>query len=226
MTSLAKSYAAVVIATGLLLVAACCAQDFSFPQLDRYLLLVALSSTAAALKVKLPALNGTISPNFVFILIGVAGFTLTETLLAACFATLIQCVWKRNTPLVPVQALFNMAVTAIGAVAAFRAPTLFGLPVAHPAALAVSASTIFICNTLLVAEIISLTEQRPALVIWRHCYLWSFPYYLAGAGIAGAVTACSVQIGGRSLLLLPLVYLTHHYYRLCIASRAEIQPAG
>jgi hypothetical protein len=56
--------------------------------------------------------------------------------------------------------------------------------------------------------------------IWRDCDLWTFPYYLIGAGIAGAIIGSARQ-GWKVLLLLPLMYLAYHYYRLCVANRRE-----
>lgn len=54
--------------------------------------------------------------------------------------------------------------------------------------------------------------------ILRQCYLWSFPYYLIGAGIAGAVSSSSHELGWKtSMLISPLMYLVYRYYRICLA---------
>ena len=46
---------------------------------------------ASRLKVELPEITGTISVNFLFILIGIAELTFSETLIVGCAAILVQC---------------------------------------------------------------------------------------------------------------------------------------
>src|ERR1700744_5459827 len=52
---------------------------------------------ASRLKVELPEITGTISVNFLFILIGIAGLSFSETLVLGCSAILAQCIitWWR-----------------------------------------------------------------------------------------------------------------------------------
>ena len=71
-----------------------------------YLLLALLAST---LKVRLPGLTGTMSLNFLFILIGVSQLSISEMLTLGAIATVMQCVWKaRVRPTIP-QVLFNIS---------------------------------------------------------------------------------------------------------------------
>jgi hypothetical protein len=51
---------------------------------------------ASRLKVELPEITGTISVNFLFILIGIAELTFTETLILGCSAILVQCLLTRR----------------------------------------------------------------------------------------------------------------------------------
>ena len=45
--------------------------------------------------------------------------------------------------------------------------------------------------------------------------MWSFPYYLAGAGIAAAISAGNRIIGWQtSLLILPVLFWLYRSYRL------------
>src|SRR5208337_893852 len=67
-------------------------------------LLVAL--LASRLKVKLPGITGTMSVNFLFILLGLRELSLAETLALGCCAILMQCV-HRDRPRV-VQVAFNL----------------------------------------------------------------------------------------------------------------------
>ncbi len=73
----------------------------------------------------------------------------------------------------------------------------------------------FIANAGSIAMVISLTERRPIKRILVDCYFWSFPYYLVGAGIAGAIAWLNQSFNWEtSLLVLPAVYLIYRSYRL------------
>jgi hypothetical protein len=53
--------------------------------------------------------------------------------------------------------------------------------------------------------------------VWRQCYLWSFPYYLAGAAIAGLVVTTGQTVGwAMSLLILPIMYLVYVFYGMFV----------
>src|SRR5215472_5973628 len=69
-------------------------------------LLVAL--LASGLKVQLPGIDGTMSVNFLFILLGVLELSLPETLVIGCAASLTQSVWQLRGRLDPVKVLFNV----------------------------------------------------------------------------------------------------------------------
>ncbi len=82
----------------------------------------------------------------------------------------------------------------------------------------------FLSNTGMVSLVLALIEKQSVAKVWRQCYLWSFPYYLIGAGIAGAVTLSSRTVGWQTsaLLILPLMYLVYSYYRLYLSRRLEL----
>ncbi len=81
--------------------------------------------------------------------------------------------------------------------------------------LGLSAIVYFFANAGSIAMVISLTERRPIVRILVDCYFWSFPYYLVGAGIAGAVTWLNRSFNWEtSLLLVPAVYIIYRSYRL------------
>jgi hypothetical protein len=221
MSSTAKFYIVAIIALGGVLTAAFLFSNWGFREPAQFAALWLLACLAAVLKVKLPTIHGNISVSFVFFLIGIAGLSLAETLVLGFVATPLQCIWRpKKQPLV-IQVLFNIAAVEISIITAFQIPLLFGLPLNSTAGLVVSASSFFIANSALIALVIALVEQRSIQQIWRDCYLWTFPYYMIGAGIAGAITASASQ-GWKALLVLPLMYLAFHYYRLCVANRSEL----
>ena len=81
--------------------------------------------------------------------------------------------------------------------------------------LMVTATVFFVMNTFPVAAAIALTEEKSLRQIWRESYFWSFPYYLLGAGMAGAASAINRYVGWAwALLAVPVVYLIYRSYYL------------
>src|SRR3989442_13968316 len=113
----------------------------------------------------------TISVNFLFILVGPPWFNLSETLLMARVATIVQCFWHAQVRPKPVQVLFNVAnmATAIG-VSHFCYRGLLAAKPSLPALLAAVAIIFFVMNTVPVAAIISLTEGKSLKKVWEDCY--------------------------------------------------------
>ena len=179
-------------------------------------LLVAL--LASSLKIKLPGINGTMSVNFLFILLGVLELSFGETLVIGFAAVLVQCYWKSSRRMQPVHVIFNLSQLPVGTAVSYGVYKLVTTRVLHgpgPLALLAVAITYFVFNTLAMAVIIRLTENKPILKVWSECYFWSFPYYLVGAAIVGVVHFLNQHIGWQSsLLVLPPVYLMYRSYRL------------
>src|SRR5438105_761216 len=103
----AKAYIAFTATTGLMLVA----YELTKWQSSgswRYLCYFVTALLASRLRVKLPGIDGTMSVNFLFILLGILELTLPETLLMASAAALFQCLWNDRNGIKPVQILFNL----------------------------------------------------------------------------------------------------------------------
>src|SRR6266478_1244656 len=107
MRTAAKIYIASVITIGIALLAGCLFFDGEFPDRSKYFAYVLLACVASALKIKLPGIRGTMSTNFLFVLIGVTELSLTETVVLGCGAALVQCLWKPRKWPAPTQVLFN-----------------------------------------------------------------------------------------------------------------------
>jgi hypothetical protein len=85
----------------------------------------------------------------------------------------------------------------------------------HPLVLCLAASTYFIVNAGSIAVVISVSEGKPLREILVGCYFWSFPYYLLGAGISGAIGWFSRAFNWEtSLLFVPAMYIIYRSYRL------------
>jgi len=185
-----------------------------------YLLLAVAAST---LRVRLPGISGSLSLNFLFILISVSQLSFSETLVLGTVATGMQCVWNTRTPPGIAQVLFNISALTMAITSAhfiYHLPQIQQLNGRMPVMLALAACFFFLTNTVLVAAVMSLVETRPFLRLWRQCSSWSFPYYLMGAGVAGLMSYSSQHVGWRtSLLVLPIACLICLHYRLYLERR-------
>src|SRR6266436_5380401 len=148
----------------------------------------ALSVVASMLKFKLPGIEGTYSVSFLFTLIGIAEFTLTETLVATCVGAFIQCVWKAKQRPTIVQILFSMANLCISTGLCFviaHRVLADGLQAYRPAVLALVAAIHFATSTVLVSGVLSLLNGQRLSDVYQKWYFCSFPYYLVGADVVG-----------------------------------------
>jgi hypothetical protein len=215
----ARIYIGTTVALGYGLFAAALIWFHQFPDVARYLACLSLACIASTMKVRLPGLHGTISVNFVFILMALAQFSLVETLTIAFAATLVQCLWRPKTRPKTVQVLFNSSTVLISTALAYLAARVVpGQD--HPfIALAPAATAFFVMNTGMISLILALLSKTTLLAVWKQCHLWAFPYYLVGAAIAAAVDQSSHTVGWRlSLLALPVMYLIYAYYKVCVLS--------
>jgi diguanylate cyclase (GGDEF)-like protein/putative nucleotidyltransferase with HDIG domain len=186
--------------------------------LPRFLCYLAVAILASGLKVQLPGIDGTMSVNFLFILLGVMELSLPETLLIGCTASLVQSVWQTRKRLDPVKVLFNVAgmmanASALTYISYHWLAGRFGS--SKPILLMIAALVFFFANTLPISMVIALTEGKSSRKVWSECYFWSFPYYLVGAAAVGLVGIVNRTAGWEtSLLVLPLIYWVYRSYRL------------
>ena len=194
--------------------------------LTKFVFYLVAAVLASSLKVSLPGIEGTMSMNFLLTLLCIMQLGLPETLLIGLVKTMAQFYWKPVRQLKLVQLLFNFSQVTVGSALTYAAYKLFSLHVFHgaiPLALLVAAITHFAFNTAAMSIIIGLTEDKRVAKVWTDIYLWSFPYYLVGAAIAGLVNLLNGHIGWQaSLLLLPPIYLLYRSYRLYL-SKLEVE---
>jgi len=217
MSTRAKLFIGTTAALGMwvLVHSLCHWQSTSWPRFLCYLVIALLASS---LKIQLPGIDGTMSVNFLFILLGVLEMSLPETLIIGCTASLVQCVWSANRGPEPAKIIFNvlsMMANAIG-LSYFAFYSLqTSLAPNTPLLLVITALIFFLANTAPVAIIISLTEGKSPRKVWAECYFWSFPYYLVGAATVFLVDFINRHTGWETtLLVLPVVYWVYRSYRL------------
>jgi putative nucleotidyltransferase with HDIG domain len=202
---------AVVLAYGL--------WDWHTTDWARYLFYCAIALLASRMKVSLPGVTGTMSMNFLFVLIGITELSRSETLLLGTLGMLVQCLFSAKQRPRLVQILVSVASVACSAAASYAVyheSFLRARSLEAPTMLLLAAATYFVINTFSIAIAIGLTEGKPVWAVWRDSYFWSFPNYLVGAAVALLMSAVSRWFGWQvSLLLLPIVYViyrSHHLY--------------
>jgi hypothetical protein len=219
MPNLAKAYIA-TIGTIAAVVLGVASHRWNPENFGKFVLFFALAMVASTMKIRLPGLKTSISVNFVFILIGIALFSFSETVLIGLGGALVQSLWRPLQRPKLVQIVFNGACLTVCTATAFWAshalPAFLGSSSAA-AMMTVGACVYVVLNTGLVSLVISLAEGRSLKHIWPQCYEWTFPYFLVGAAVAGLASAAGQGSNfGVTLLVVPAMYFVYVYYRMRI----------
>ena len=213
-----KIYIYSVIGAGALLLASSLTSWSPAADLWLWALYVALAVVASVVKLRLPGMEGTYSLSFLFLLYGVAHFSLPQTLMAGCAGVVAQSVLNTKKRPSLIQVLFNAGNVIISVGACFavaRAVLAAGMAHYPSAVLAAVACAYFLVNTVLVSGVLSLLQSKPLKEVCSQWYLWYLPYYLIGVTLVGLVPAPGQAVSGEAgLVLLPLAYLVHFFVGL------------
>src|SRR5258706_8756313 len=142
-------------------------------------LMVAIVSSG--MRISVPGITGTLSLTFLFVLFGVVGLTASETVVLGSVVTLIQCYWNQPRAPRPAKVIFNICAMALAIALTervYQSPWLIENHVDPAIRLAAATCTLFLMNTVPVALMTALAEERPIFSTWREGYFWSLPYYL------------------------------------------------
>src|SRR5437763_127555 len=197
------------------------AWTWSMDDLPKFIAYFLISIIASRLKVKMPEITGTVSVNFLFILIGIVELNFSQTLFIGCASILAQSYSREHGWPKPEQVVFNVSSVSFaiwGAYFVFHGPLHQRMHQTVSLLLMLAACVYFLLNTLPVATIISLTESKSLRKVWTDCYFWSFPYYLVGAAIAGMVSWMNQKVKWQtSFLALPAMFVIYRSYRLYLS---------
>ncbi len=217
MPNRAKAYIAVIVAAGISVLAVG-GLRWSPENAPRFALFILLALIASTMKVRLPGFTGTVAPNFVFIMIGMAQFSFSETALVGFGGAVVQSLWKPQRRPKPVQLLFNVSCLTVSSAGAYWISHFVAGALGSNSLVAVMAlggCFFLVLNTGLVSMVVSLAEEKPLRQVWQNCYEWVFPYFLVGGAVAGLASGSGRAAGWRvSLLVLPVMYFVYVYYRL------------
>ncbi|MFZ0759529.1 MAG: diguanylate cyclase [Candidatus Sulfotelmatobacter sp.] len=211
----AKAFIGLVIAAGMasLLQAAI---HQSSKNIAEFICYLGVAILASRLRVTLPGITGTLSVNFLFILVAIAELSYSEAITLGAVSMLAQSLFPGRPS--STQLTFNVCAGSLSTALAYLVyhnPLANEIIVSRPLVLCLAASTYFIVNAGSIGVVISFTEGKPLRQILVECYFWSFPYYLVGAGIAAAIGWFNHAFNWEaSLLFVPAIYLIYRSYRL------------
>jgi hypothetical protein len=214
MPRIAKAYIALIVASGttVLILAAGSWASASLRQFAIYLGLAAVAST---LKIRIPGIESTLSPNFVFLLLGMAFCRFSEIAVISLAAALVQSLWVTKQARL-IQVTFSAATLILSASVAYQAShfLLGRSAVDSPVTLVILAGCLYLpLNTALIAAVVGLVDGRPVLQVARSCYEYVFPYFMSGIAFAGLVSGAFSRstVWKGALLLMPIVILGYVY---------------
>jgi hypothetical protein len=213
MTTLAKTFIAITIVAGFLVLITCLAVDRSFTDPNHFLYCLTLALLASTFRIKLPGMQSTIGASFVIFLIALTELPFNQTLIIVVLSTLVQCWWRPKKRPKIVQVAFSVATSVVSIALAFQATSVLRQSDATLAALAVASAVFFAVNSGLVSLVVALINRQSLMDVWRNCHRWAFPYYLLGAGLAAGVTMYArTHSWALAFTMLPLLYMAYTCY--------------
>ena len=220
---LARLYVTLVVGTGAVVIGFYGLHPISRPVL--FLVLLAFSSLASALKVSLPLTTSgsTMSVSYAVDFAALLLLGADATMIVAAMSAWAQCTFRTQGQSPVHRTLFSMAslvltVKATGVAYAWLGGPPPGAPyslVTIPKPLVGAAIVYFLGNTSFIASAIALSSRQSPLRVWNENFLWSAPSYFVGAG-AAALGAWILDWGGygmATLVAAPL-YLTYRTYKV------------
>ena len=182
---------------------------------------------ASGLKIRLPGIFGTLSMNYIVVIVALEELSVGAAVCVGIVSTLAQCFIHAESRPTWFQVLFNAAGIPIAVVAAhiaLKSPQLLLLDHTGYVSLLTASIVYFIVNTVTVAGIIGCASGKSIFETWRNSYLWTSPQYLVGGGIAAATHFLSRYWGWPALLMAaPPLYLVYRSYTLYLGRIEEQQ---
>jgi|HubBroStandDraft_6_1064221.scaffolds.fasta_scaffold02976_4 diguanylate cyclase (GGDEF)-like protein/putative nucleotidyltransferase with HDIG domain len=211
----ARAFIGLVIAAGTVSLLQAAIHPIS-RNIAEFICYLGIAILASRLRVSLPGITGTLSVNFLFILVAISELSYAEALTLSAVSMLAQSLYPHRPS--AIQLTFNACAGSLSTAVAylvFHNIWVNEIIVSRPLILCLAASTYFIVNAGSIATVISVSDGKPLRDILVGCYFWSFPYYLVGAGIAGAIGWFNHAFNWEtSLLFVPATYLIYRSYRL------------
>jgi hypothetical protein len=226
----AKIYIAMIIGAGAAVVLMA-AGSWSSASVSQFAMLLGFAAVASTFKLRIPGLESTMSPNFVFLLLAMLCCSFSEVVAIALVAALVQSVWRAKRVRL-VQVAFSAAALVLSASVAYQATHfLLGLSASSsPLVFAVLAGSLYLpLNTGLVSCVIGLVEGRSIVEAAWSCYECVFPYFMGGivfAGlVSGAFSRSTVWQGASVLFPVTVLGYVYSLSRVPVVAMASIRSA-
>ena len=216
MTRTTKAYIALIISSGALLLVLA-AGSWSSANMKQFAIYMGLAALASAMKVRIPGMESTISPNFVFLLLAMVALPFSQIVVISLAAALVQSLWASAKPPRLVQVAFSAATLILSSTLAYGFAHLVvtGGTAEYPVVCIILAGSIYFpVNSGLVSMVIGLVEGQHFKQVSVRCYQWAFPYFRGGIAFAGLVSGAYApgMLWKGALVLLPAVVLAYLYF--------------
>jgi len=226
----AKLYIAFVLVAGLavLLLAA---ESWSSPDIKQFAVYLGLAALASTLKIRIPGIESTITPNFIFVILAINACRFSEVVVISLVAAVIQSFWASAKRPRLVQVAFSAAALVVSAAAAYQLSHLLltGNAWASSSGIVVLAGCVYFpLNSALVAVVIGLVSRQSFRQIFARCDVWTFPYFFAGVVFATLVTIGYDRASSwkGAAILIPAVILAHVYFRNRTGDQLAARPSA
>jgi hypothetical protein len=214
----AKLYVTLVLAAGFAVVLLAATSRTSPANLKAFAVFLGLTALASTLKIRIPGVESTVTPNFVFLLLAANVCSFAEVVVIAIVAAVIQCVWLSAKRPRLVQVAFSAAALVLSIAAAYQLSHFLLAAQAWDSAIAsiiLAGSIYFPLNSALVAVVIGLASGQSLEQIYSKGAATVFPYFMGGIIFAALAASASNHSSswGAAVILIPAVILAHLYFR-------------
>jgi diguanylate cyclase (GGDEF)-like protein/putative nucleotidyltransferase with HDIG domain len=191
-----------------------------------FLFFLACSVACAWLRIGLPTTEGVVSIGFVFVLAGLVRLDLIQVSILAVASTVVSFLRHARRPFDWWNLAFLSAVSLLGVQAGYavyhRVAEITGADYGVVSGLPLAAATMFLVTAFPQATTEALSQKVPLRRVRQEKYLWTMPYYLAGAAIAIIVLVLSRFPWWESVLIVvPLLFLVYRAFSLQLEKLAR-----
>jgi diguanylate cyclase (GGDEF)-like protein/putative nucleotidyltransferase with HDIG domain len=196
-------------------------------KLFQFSIYLAAAVAASGLKIKLPGILGTLSMNYLFIIVGLLELQLESAILIGVTSVLAQVLIRPRANPTWEQVVFSAFSIPLPVAAAYGTLQIHALQMLDPTsslALLSASMVYFGVNTVTVAIIVGWTTKQRPIDVWRENFIWTSPQYLVGGALAGGLHLIDRFVPWQGLLLSgPPLYLVYRSYSLYLGRVDEQQ---
>jgi diguanylate cyclase (GGDEF)-like protein/putative nucleotidyltransferase with HDIG domain len=200
--------------------------DIRSEHLLQFLFYMVAAVGASGMKIRLPGVLGTLSMNYLFIIVGLFELQLESAILIGVASVLAQVLIRPKANPTWEQVAFSalsIPLPIAGANWVLHLHWLQTVDQTRCIGLLSASMVYFGINTSIVAVIVGWTTRQRPWAVWRDNFIWTSPQYLAGGVLAGGLHLVNTMVPWQGLLLsIPPLYLVYRSYSLYLG-RVEQQ---